>query len=62
MSLAWGLPFAAILLAIALCPLLVPGVWHHQFGKVSAACAAAVLLPVAALYGPGPAAGVVLHT
>ena len=62
MSLAWGLPFAAILLAIALCPLLVPGFWHHHFGKVSAACAAAFLLPFAALYGPGQAAGVVLHT
>ena len=62
MPLTWGLPFAAILLAIALCPLLAPGFWHHHFGKVSAACALAFLLPFAALYGPGQAVGVVLHT
>jgi len=29
-------PFAGILLSIALCPLLVPHFWHNHFGKVSA--------------------------
>jgi Na+/H+ antiporter NhaD/arsenite permease-like protein len=62
LGLVWALPFAAILLAIALCPLLTPGFWHHHFGKVSAACALAFLLPFAALYGPTQALSVVLHT
>ncbi|MCK9273956.1 MAG: sodium:proton antiporter [Syntrophales bacterium] len=30
------IPFAGILLSIALCPLLVPHFWHNHFGKVSA--------------------------
>jgi len=30
------LPFAGILLSIALCPLLVPHFWHNHFGKISA--------------------------
>lgn len=30
-----GLPFAGILLSIALMPLFVPRFWHHHFGKVS---------------------------
>ena len=33
----WGVPFAGILLSIALMPLLVPVFWHHHFGKVTAA-------------------------
>lgn len=32
----WSIiPFAGILLSIALCPLLTPHFWHHHFGKVS---------------------------
>ena len=41
----WGVPFAGLLLSIALMPLLTPGFWHHHFGKVSAAWALAFLLP-----------------
>jgi Na+/H+ antiporter NhaD/arsenite permease-like protein len=62
MSLLWGAPFAAILLAIALCPLLTPGFWHHHYGKVAAACAAAFLLPFALQFGAGTAASLVVHT
>jgi len=29
------IPFACMLLSIALCPLLAPNFWHHHFGKVS---------------------------
>jgi Na+/H+ antiporter NhaD/arsenite permease-like protein len=47
----WGIPFAGLLLSIALCPLLVPGFWHHHFGKVTAAWALAFLLPCAAFFG-----------
>ncbi len=48
------LPFAGLLLAIALCPLLTPKFWHHHYGKVSAAFGViAVLLMVAIGEGGG---------
>jgi len=43
---AWTvLPFAAILLSIALCPLLTPRFWHHHYGKVSALWALVFAIP-----------------
>jgi Na+/H+ antiporter NhaD/arsenite permease-like protein len=57
----WGVPFAGLLLSIALLPLLAPFFWHHHFGKVAAAWSLAFLLPLAALYGPGLAAYSFLH-
>ena len=39
------IPFAGMLLSIALLPLMAPGFWHHHFGKVSAAWALALALP-----------------
>ena len=35
-SLYWLIPFAGILLSIALVPLVRPHFWHHNYGKVSA--------------------------
>ena len=61
LSPLWGLPFAGILLSIALMPLLAPGFWHHHFGKVAAAWSLAFLLPFAALYGAGAAAQAFTH-
>jgi len=51
LSALWGVPFAGILLSIALMPLLAPSVWHHHYGKISAAWALAFLLPFAAIHG-----------
>ena len=62
LSAWWGLPFAGMLLSIALMPLLIPTVWHHHFGKITAAWALAFLLPFAAVFGPGAAGGAVVHT
>ena len=45
LSAIWALPFAGLLLSIALLPLLAPSLWHHHFGKISLAWAAAFLLP-----------------
>ena len=39
------IPFAGMLLSIALCPLLMPDFWHHHFGKISAFWAATLGLP-----------------
>ncbi|WP_041377106.1 sodium:proton antiporter [Polaromonas naphthalenivorans] len=61
LSVLWGVPFAGLLLSIALLPLLAPFFWHHHFGKVSAAWALAFLLPFALIYGPGMAAFSFLH-
>ena len=52
LSVVWGVPFAGILLSIALMPLLVPHFWHHHYGKVAAAWGLAFLLPFAVMFGP----------
>ena len=61
LSLLWGLPFAGLLLSIALGPLLMERVWHHHMGKIAAGMAGLLLLPWAASFGLGSAAGMVAH-
>lgn len=61
LSAVWGIPFAGILLSIALCPLLTPVFWHHHFGKVAATWSLAFLLPFAVLYGADAAAASLVH-
>ena len=51
LSPLWGVPFAGLLLSIAVVPLLAPRFWHHHYGKVTAAWALAFLLPFAAMFG-----------
>ena len=57
----WGLPFAGLLLSIALMPLLAPIFWHHHFGKVTAAWALVFLLPFAYAFGPDATAVNLVH-
>ncbi|CAN7268256.1 sodium:proton antiporter [Acidovorax sp. LjRoot118] len=59
LSVLWGVPFAGLLLSIALMPLLAPSFWHHHFGKVAAAWGLAFLAPFAVMFG-APAAGISL--
>ncbi len=47
LSLVWAIPFAGILLSIALVPLMAPSFWHHHFGKISAGWTLAFFLPFA---------------
>jgi len=61
LSAIWGVPFAGILLSIAVLPLLAPHFWHHHFGKVAAAWALAFLLPFALLFGAGAAGTAIVH-
>ncbi len=61
LSPVWGIPFAGILLSIALMPLLTPIFWHHHFGKVAAAWALAFLLPFAVMFGASAAAVSLAH-
>jgi Na+/H+ antiporter NhaD/arsenite permease-like protein len=62
LGLAWALPFAGILLSIALFPLLAPHFWEHHFGKISALWAVLVLVPLALVYGVTPAVHALSHT
>lgn len=61
LSVLWGVPFAGILLSIAILPLVAPMFWHHHFGKVSAAWALAFLVPFALVFGLGVAGAGVVH-
>ncbi|MDO9437454.1 MAG: sodium:proton antiporter [Hydrogenophaga sp.] len=61
LSVWWAVPFAGVLLSIALVPLLAPIFWHHHFGKVSAAWALVFLVPFAVVMGPGVARASVVH-
>jgi len=57
----WGVPFAGLLLSIALLPLLAPQFWHHHFGKVSAAWSLAFFVPFAWLAGSDTAITSLVH-
>jgi Na+/H+ antiporter NhaD/arsenite permease-like protein len=59
---AWGLPFAGLLLSIALLPLFAPKLWHHHFGKITAGWTLALLVPLAGLIGAGGLGSLMLHT
>ena len=61
LSPAWGIPFAGILLSIALMPLLLPWVWHHHYGKIAAGWALAFLVPFAAFFGLSTAGVALVH-
>ncbi|MDM0105914.1 sodium:proton antiporter [Variovorax sp. J22R24] len=61
LSPLWGVPFAGLLLSIALMPLLAPSFWHHHFGKVAAAWALAFLLPFGVIHGVPLAGAQLVH-
>ncbi len=46
LNLIWAVPFAGILLSIAIMPLLAPHFWERHFGKVSAFWTACVVIPM----------------
>lgn len=51
LGLLWVVPFAGILLSIAIFPLIAPEFWHHHFGKVSFFWALCTLIPMYFSYG-----------
>lgn len=61
LSMAWGIPFAGLLLSIAILPLAANKFWHNHYGKVAAFWAFALLLPLAATHGFGVTLYSVLH-
>ncbi len=54
------IPFACMLLSIALMPLALPNFWHHHFGKVSWFWAASLGVPFVAAFG-GTAVHEIIH-
>ncbi|QHI98006.1 sodium:proton antiporter [Xylophilus rhododendri] len=61
LSPLWALPFAGLLLSIALLPLIAPAFWHHHFGKIAAAWALLFAVPCALVFGGGAIAQTVVH-
>lgn len=61
LSALWGVPFAGVLLSIAIFPLIAPAFWHHHFGKIAAGWAILFLVPFAATFGTGTALGTLVH-
>ncbi|MFN7309727.1 MAG: sodium:proton antiporter, partial [bacterium] len=62
LGLLWALPFAGMLLSIALVPLASLRLWHHHYGKIAVGWALATLVPLALVFGPATALDVALHT
>jgi Na+/H+ antiporter NhaD/arsenite permease-like protein len=62
LAAAWGVPFAGMLLSIAVLPLAAPKLWHHHFGKIAAGWSLLFLVPFALTSGFGLTGGVLVHT
>ncbi|WP_315726629.1 MULTISPECIES: sodium:proton antiporter [unclassified Bradyrhizobium] len=61
MTWPFALPFAGLLLSIALGPLLFAGFWHHHYGKIAAAWALVTLAALTWNAGPGTALAAFVH-
>jgi Na+/H+ antiporter NhaD/arsenite permease-like protein len=61
MGIAWGIPFAAVLLSIAFGPLLVPRIWHRHYGKIAGAWALAALAALLVAFGAEAAFAAFVH-
>ena len=62
LTAVWGIPFAGMLLSIAILPLAAPKLWHHHFGKIALGWALLFLLPFLATSGAHATAAVLAHT
>jgi len=61
LGLFWCIPFAGILLSIALLPILTPRLWHGHFGKIILLWTLAFLLPFAFHFGLQVSAELLAH-
>ncbi|MCB9496346.1 MAG: sodium:proton antiporter [Fibrobacteria bacterium] len=62
LSPLWALPFAGLLLSIAVLPLAAPHFWEHHLGKVAAGWAVAFWFPFASFVDGPTAFSSLLHT
>lgn len=61
LGLVWALPFAGVLLSIAIFPLVAPHFWHQNFGKIALAWMALFLIPAVFVIGFGSTIHIVAH-
>lgn len=61
LGLIWIVPFAGILLSIALFPLLASSFWHHHYGKIALFWALALIAPFLAQFGANLTIDTLLH-
>ena len=61
LGLTWAVPFAGILLSIALCPLFLPHFWHKNFGKVAVFWALCCAVPLCAVLGFSVGTDAIVH-
>lgn len=61
LSPLWGVPFAGLLLSIALLPLFAPAFWHRHDGKVVLGWVLAFMLPFTIAFGLPMALGQFVH-
>lgn len=61
LSAIWVIPFACMLLSIAIMPLAMPHFWEHHFGKIAVFWGLAFLIPCMIVYGFGVAFYEFLH-
>lgn len=61
LAITWAIPFAGILLSIALVPLIAPNLWHHHYGKIAVAWGLACVIPIFMSFPTDVAVGSVAH-
>jgi Na+/H+ antiporter NhaD/arsenite permease-like protein len=57
----WALPFAGLILTIAIAPLVAPTFWHRRYGTLAGMWALVLVVPFAAVFGIGRALHGVAH-
>ena len=61
LAITWAIPFAGILLSIALVPLIAPNLWHHHYGKIAVAWGLSCVIPIFMAFPTEVAVGSVAH-
>src|SRR3954452_25033403 len=61
MGWPWALPFVAMLLSIAIGPLLFARIWHHHYGKIALGWSVLALAALAIFHGAPAAAAAFVH-
>ncbi|MBL8831552.1 MAG: sodium:proton antiporter [Rhodospirillales bacterium] len=61
LSVWWAVPFAGVLLSIAVLPLVVPAIWHYHYGKIALGWALAFILPFLATHPAGTVVETMAH-
>ncbi|MBV6285663.1 sodium:proton antiporter [Pseudomonas aegrilactucae] len=61
MGLLWAVPFAGILLSIAVLPIFAASLWHHHFGKITLGWTLLFVVPFSLTFGGHASLGLGVH-